>query len=76
MRNENWCIENDFAAQREYAEISSGITLNLIAERDLLLKENKRLRKGIEWWLNERMKNYTDNQYGIREMKELIKIKI
>lgn len=36
-------------------------------------KEVERLKKGIEWWLNKRMKNYTDNQYGIREMKQLLK---
>lgn len=35
--------------------------------------EAERLRKAIEWWLNERMIGYTDNQYGIREMKQLLK---
>lgn len=34
--------------------------------------EYEKLRKGIEDWLN-RMEYYSDNQYGKREMKELLK---
>lgn len=39
-------------------------------------KEVERLKNGIKWWLDNRMIGYTDNQYGIREMKNLIKTKL
>ena len=34
--------------------------------------ESEKLKNGIKWWLNKRMVGYTDNQYGIREMKQLL----
>lgn len=39
---------------------------------DDLIKDNKKLKDGIIWWIDERMKNYSDSQYGKKEMKELI----
>ncbi len=55
-----------------YKELKARLDLPEYSEKRDLKKENERLRKGIEDWL-KRMDYYTDNQYGKREMKELLK---
>jgi cell division protein FtsB len=46
---------------------------NLKLENEKLKEEIERLKAGIRWWLTFRMKGYTDKQYGIDKMKELVK---
>lgn len=55
-----------------YNKSKAQLDLPEYSEKRNLKKENEKLRKGIEDWL-KRMEYYSDNQYGKREMKELLK---
>lgn len=45
--NKDWCIENDFAAQREFGDTLEGIIGNVRAELRKAQMENSRLKADI-----------------------------
>lgn len=72
--SENFTVVYTSANQRLKDEDISIYTKYEILQKvvDELVKENKKLKDGIIWWIEDRMKNYSDSQYGKKEMKDLI----
>ena len=53
-------------------KVPQWVVSQIASDLDSRDAEIAKLRKGIEDWLT-RMEYYSDNQYGKREMKELLK---
>lgn len=42
--------------------------------KDELIGRIIELESAISWWLDDKMKNYNENQYGKRQMRKMLKL--